>query len=578
MTSSRSRRLLGLYALFMLVIAFGYARYDGYLMDGDGTAFLDISQALTDGHAGLAINGYWNPGYPAVLAAVRIAVHPTRWTEMAMARYTNVAIFGLAILACLFFTAGLVRLRAQRGPGEPGAAVPDWALHLLGLALLTMSAGRELPLTAVRSDTLLMVLLLLAMGLGLRLQAGSGFWAWPVLGATLGCAYLVKSFAFLPSLFLLLAVLIFGLTRKGSERTKIVSGAVVTGIVFAAIAGPYVVAISRQLGHLSTGDSARLNYCYFIDQTPRWHEWYLHDLGHAVGTFTHPEAVIAAPPPVFSFAAHPVGTFPLWFDPAYWTVGLTPHFWLKGHVERLIRCTELFVRYLLGRPEAFVLLGVMLAFGAIWPRRRASLVGGSAVLWGLLMLGIYFPIDLQERYLMAPFLFVLLPLFAWLQRREGNEGERVRWIAGALVVSFAGIAAMQAVSYLAECRRLEPSAHRGEAGYNPEMNPMAEALDAMGLKSGDRIACFGDTACYLDHQWARLAGAQIMAEVETPNNADPQQVWDSIPDKRSVTEPLQKMGLRFIVTKFANSARKPEGWVQLGDSDFFAYPLTDASR
>src|SRR5580698_8615849 len=219
MTSSRSRRLLVLYALLMLVIAFGYARYDGYIMDGDGTAFMDISQALTDGHAGLAINGYWNPGYPAVLAAVRMVVHPTRWTEMAMARYTNVAIFGLAILACLFLTTGLVRLRAQRGPGEPGAAVPDWALHLLGLTFLTMSAGRELPLATVRSDTLLMVLLLLAMGLGLRLQAGSGFWAWPVLGATLGCAYLVKSFAFLPSMFLVLAVLIFGLTRKGSERT-----------------------------------------------------------------------------------------------------------------------------------------------------------------------------------------------------------------------------------------------------------------------------------------------------------------------------------------------------------------------
>jgi hypothetical protein len=577
MTSQRIRRLLGVYAVLMLVVAFGYARYDGYIMDGDGTAFMDISQALTDGHAGLAINGYWNPGYPAVLAVVRMLVHPTRWTEMAMARYTNVVIFALAMAACLFLTTGLVRLRAQRGPGEPGAAVPEWALHLLGLALLTISAGRELPLSAVRSDTLLMALLLFAMGLVLRLQAGTGFWAWPVLGAIQGCAYLVKSFAFLPSVFLILAALIFGLTRKGSARTQIASGAVVAGVVFAAIAGPYVVAVSRQLGHLSTGDSARLNYCFFIDQTPRWHEWYLHDLGHAVGTFTHPEAVIAAPPPVFSFAAHPVGTFPLWFDPAYWTDGLKPHFWLRGHLERLLRCTELLTRFLLARPEVFVLLGVMLAFGAIWPRRRALWVGAPAVAWGLLMLGIYFPIDLQDRYLTGPFLLVLLPLFAWLQRREG-EGDRTRWIAAALVVLTAGVAIAQAGSYLLERRRLEPAAHRGEAGYNPEMNPMAQALNTMGLKPGDKIACFGDTACYLDHQWARLAGAQILAEVETPNSADPQQVWDSVADKHTITEPLQKMGLRFIVTKFANSARKPDGWVQLGDSDFFAYPLTDGSR
>jgi len=414
--------------------------------------------------------------------------------------------------------------------------------------------------------------LLFAMGLVLRLQAGAGFWAWPVLGAILGCAYLVKSFAFLPSVFLILAALIFGLTRKGSARTQIASGAVVAGVVFAAIAGPYVVAVSRQLGHLSTGDSARLNYCFFIDQTPRWHEWYLHDLGHAVGTFTHPEAVIAAPPPVFSFAAHPVGTFPLWFDPAYWTDGLKPHFWLRGHLERLLRCTELLARFLLARPEVFVLLGVMLAFGAIWPRRRALWVGAPAVAWGLLMLGIYFSVDLQDRYLTGPFLLVLLPLFAWLQRGEG-EGDRARWISAALVVLTAGLAITQAGSYLLERRRQEPAAHRGEAGYNSEMNPMAEALVAMGLQPGDKIACFGDTACYVDHQWARLAGAQILAEVETPNSADPQQVWDAVIDKRTITEPLKKMGLRLIVTKFANSARKPDGWVQLGDTDFFAYPL-----
>ena len=577
MTSQRIRRLLGMYAALMLVVAFGYARYDGYIMDGDGTAFMDISQALTDGHAALAINGYWNPGYPAVLAVVRLIVHPTRWTEMAMARYTNVAIFALAMAACLFLTTGLARLRAQRGPGEPGAAVPDWALHLLGLALLTMSAGRELPLAAVRSDTLLMALLLFAMGLVLRLQSGAGFWAWPVLGAVLGSAYLVKSFAFLPSVFLVLAALVFGLTRKGSARTQITAGAIVAGVVFAALAGPYVVAVSRQLGHLSTGDSARLNYCFFIDQTPRWHEWYLHDLGHAVGTFTHPEAVIAIPPPVFSFAAHPAGTFPLWFDPAYWTDGLKPHFWFRGHLERLLRCTELLVRFLLARPEVFVLFGVMLAFGAIWPRRRALWVGAPAVAWGLLMLCIYFPIDLQDRYLTGPFLLVLLPLFAWLQRRD-TEGDRARWIAAALVVLTAGLAIAQAGSYLLERRRLEPVAHRGEAGYNPEMNPMAEALNSMGLQPGDKIACFGDTACYVDHQWARLAGAQILAEVETPNSADPQQVWDAIADKSAITEPLQKMGLRFIVTKFANSARKPDGWVQLGDSDFFAYPLMNGSR
>lgn len=578
MTSPRSRRMLGLYVFAMLVLAFGYARYDNYTMDGDGTAFLDISQDLVNGHAGLAINGYWNPGYPAVLAAVRLIVHPSRWTEMAMARYTNVAIFALGMAGCLFLTSGLTRLRSQHGVGGTGYVLPDWGVHLVGLAMLAMSAGRELPLAAVRSDTLLMAILLFSIGLVLRLEAGMGFWAWPVLGLALGFAYLVKSFAFLPSVFLIVGMLVLGLRKKGQARINFIAGAVLTGVVFATIAGPYIVAVSRQLGHLTTGDSARMNYCFFIDQTPRWHEWYFHDLGHAVGTFTHPEAVLATQPPVFSFAAHPVGTFPLWFDPAYWTGGLRPHFWFRGHIERLLRCTELLVRYLLNRPEALVLLGVMLIFGASWPRRRVGLFGWAAVAWGLLMLGIYFPIDIQERYLTATFLMVMLPLFTWLEHRQPDGPQRLRSVGSSLVVLIAGISLMQGVRYLAECRRHEPNEHRGEAGYSPEMNPAAEALNKMGLNPTDQIACFGDQACYVDHQWARLAGAQILAEVETPNSDDPQQLWDSIPNKLTVVEPLKKMGLKLIVTKFSNSAHKPDGWVQLGNTDFFAYPLAGGLR
>ena len=52
-----SRSLLWIYAALMLLAALGYARYDTYLMDGDGTAFLDIAQALRTHQGGLAIHG-----------------------------------------------------------------------------------------------------------------------------------------------------------------------------------------------------------------------------------------------------------------------------------------------------------------------------------------------------------------------------------------------------------------------------------------------------------------------------------------------------------------------------------------
>ena len=586
MVRTIGRRFLWLYALLVLITAVAYARFDLYAMDGDGTAFMDIVQDLRSGHAALAINGYWNPGYPAVLAAMDSIARPTLWNELATLRYINVGIFLLAMLACLFFTGELARGRDLKGDGEVNAAVPRYALHLLGLALLLFSLGRELPVAAPRSDTLLMMFLLLAAALVLRLLNGAGFWAYPALGLALGCAYLTKSFAFLPSVTLILALGLYALLGKRQNRIRGLGGTALLALVFALTAGPYILAISRQLGHLTTGESARLNYAFFIDNTQRWHEWYHGTLGHAGGTFLHPEAVLAGPPPVFSFAAHPYGTFPLWFDPAWWTLGIKPHVYLRGHGLRALRNTALLARYLLERPEIFVLLAVAVGFGAVWPRLRArrhlqaNLWALAPIVWGLLMFAIYFPIDLQARYLTAPFLLFLLPVFALLRvRPQSSEAAAENRFIGtsttcsALVVLFAGIGLAQAFTFLAERRRQTPPAEQHHPGYDREIFPAAAALDQLGLQPGDKIACMGDRACYTDHYWARLAGTQILAQVETPGEADPQLFWNSIPDKAAITEPLRRMGLRYIVTQFGNSVRKPEGWVQLGHSDFFAYPL-----
>ena len=585
----------------MLLAALGYARYDPYMMDGDGVAFLDIAQYLRTGHAALAVNGYWNPGYPAVLALAESLTHPTLWREFVTVRYANVAIFAFAAACCLFFTTGLTRARAAwpglgccAGAGaasdKPTSAVPDGALHLLGLALLVFSLGRELPIGTPRSDTLLLALFLLAMGLLLRLFLQEKLWLYPALGITLGCAYLTKSFAFLPSIALVLAMLGWSLWRSRASqvlpRFQPLMGTVLLLALFALTAGPYIVAISRQLGHPTTGDSARLNYAFFIDGTDRWHEAFHRTLGHAGGPFLHPETPLVAAPPVFSYAAHPVGTFPLWFDPAWWTAGLKPHVWLPGHRARLARNLVVLLRYLLGRPEVFVLLAVLLSFGAGWPRLRSlkeirsSLWALIPLVWGLLMFGIYLPIDLQDRYLTGPFLLILLPAFALLGRRvdtaatpASSHGLMTGSTAAALTLLFAGIALVQAFTGLADRRRYTPPAEQSHPGYNAQFFTAAAALNRLGLRPGGKLACMGDEICYIDQYWARLAGAQILAEIETPGQADPEATWNSIPDKRTVTAPLAARDVDYIVTEFSNSLRKPDGWIQLGPTNLFAYPL-----
>jgi hypothetical protein len=575
------RALVPVYALLLVLCGLGYARYANYQMDGDAVAFMDIAGGLLHGHPEMAINGYWNPAYSVVLAAGQELAHSNRFHELQVSFDVNFFIFVCAICACLFFTQGLVVMRRRLDPVRH--ALEPYAVHLAGLALMFYSFQSDLSLGAVRSDSLLLVFFLLAAGLILRIQAGSGLPTYLLLGLMLGLAYLTKSFALVPSAILLLGMMIFGLTRRGpaekSERRKIVTGTVLTGVVFLALAGPYIAAISRQYGHLTTGESARMNYAFFIDHMARWHEWHGHAMGHAGGTFVHAEQVLAENPPVYSYAAHPVGTYPLWFDPAYWAAGLKPHIYLRGQVERWGRCAALLVRYGINHPEGILLLLVLLAYGATLPRKWREWMPWVPVMgWGVLMLAIYFMVDLQDRYLTTSLLLFCVPTLALLRARDyeparGMKRHAVVMTASALVILLAGLSLADAARDLGERRRLlSPTGHEG--WYNKNIFEAAHALNQLGLGKGMAVACMGDKACFLDQYWARLADTPIRAEIGTPNDVDPQDEWEHIADKTHVTAPLEEHGIHAIVAIFPDTTQKPTGWVQLGASDFYAYSLT----
>ena len=174
----------------------------------------------------------------------------------------------------------------------------------------------------------------------------------------------------------------------------------------------------------------------------------------------------------------------------------------------------------------------------------------------------------------------MLPLFAALEERTEREpvsrgkGTAITGTAAALVVLLAGMALAQAGTYLAERRRHILPAEQAHPGYDAQFYTAAAALRQLGLPSGGKLAGMGDQICYVDQYWARLAGAQILAEVEAPG--DPETTWNAIPDKRTVTAPLASQGIDFLITEFPNSLRKPEGWVQLGPTNLFAYPLQRA--
>ncbi len=576
MSQSLQKKLLWLYPFLMLLCGVGYAKYDAYQLDGDAVAFMDISDFLLKHQWQHVLNGYWNPAYSVALALGTLIARPDRWHELPVFFWVNFFIYLGCIASTLFFVNGLVRLRERCIPqGNLEAALTPFALTLSSLGLLLFSFQRELSLGKVRSDALLFFFFLLAAGILLRLQSGGRFYSYPLLGLTLGLAYLTKSFAFLPSCILMLAIFLFGLSRKTAQRKTIAAGSILAALVFAAVTGPYICGISRQAGYLTIGDSARINYMYFVDETPRWHEFRTGHVGHALLPFKHPEQLLLYPPAVYSYAEHAVGTYPLWFDPNYYTAGLKPHFWLHGHIHQLIRNPELLIRFFFNHPEPFVLFFVLLAAGAALPHGRSAwLPWVPTIGWGLLMFGIYFPVDLQDRYLTAPFLLIAIPCLALLRVPE-DSGSRVsmQQIATALALLLAFLSVADAARDIFERRRDLNVAGVFQAGYNPEIYSAGHGLAALGIVPGDAIACMGGSACQLDQYWARLAGAQILAEIEVPETDSPESYWNSLPNQPQVISTLAAQNIRAIVAVFPSSEQIPQGWQQLGTSSFYAYLL-----
>ncbi len=568
-----SRGLWLSFVLLCLLGGLGYARFDSYLMDGDSVSFMDIADGLRLHHAAVALNSYWNPLYPTLLAITQAMTHTSRVNELHAYAYLNWAIFAACLAATVYLVGGLTLLQRRFNPrGLDDAAVSPLALRFAAAALLLFSIQRELRIGYMRSDSLLLFFFLVAAGIVLRLQTGGRPFRYATLGLTLGLAYLTKSFAFLPSAFLILGILIFGLTRKGAPRLRIAGGALLAGALFLAVAGPYILGISRQMGHFTTGESARLNYAFFVDETPRWHEWAHHTLGRAGGEFLHPELMLLESPPVFSFRNHPLGTFPLWFDPAYFTAGLTPHIWFPGHIKRLLRCSRLLLLWIANHPEGLLLLSVLLASGAMLCRSRRECLPWLVVpAWGALMLAIYFPVDLQERYLTAMLLLILLPILAMLRRRPGSDA--IVRVANATSVLLALLAVMSCFQELAYLRRQLHLSGRTSGFYEEDIFGAARGLAAMGVKPGDAVGCMGGQACYRDPYWARLAEVKIMGEIEVPNSIPNDVAWNSFSDKGAIAKALRSQGIHTIVTTMPGVSLVPEGWQQLEGSSYFAYTI-----
>jgi len=267
------------------------------------------------------------------------------------------------------------------------------------------------------------------------------------------------------------------------------------------------------------------------------------------GRPVHPTRQLSIHPAIFEFATPIPGTYPPWYDPAYWNEGVRIAYRPRAFAHVVKEQVRLYASWL---HQQLPLLFAFLALFLLTSDKRRTLVRFKT-LWPVLALGampfaMYAPVHAEGRYL-APF-FVLLwtALFACVV-----EDRRTALAVGAVA------AILMMVEPLGILFAIPNFLPRARLHYE-----IAHDLQALGLKPGDQVALVHDGLFYY---WAYLAGARVMLEVYfSGSQAERPAEWNTA---RGI---LSSQSATFLVSPTLDGVTDQPGWRRLGTTDVFAYP------
>lgn len=539
-------------------------------MNEDGINYLDMGAAYFDGHWETAVNAIWSPLYAWIVGAVVGVLEPSiRW-EFPVVQLTNLAIYASTLVCFEFFWRELT-LRYYRQP-EGAVQVERFSPALwlvLGYSLFIYSALNLGQVWAVTPDMCVAALVYLAAGFALRLaQPDARGRDAILLGAVLGFGYLAKAAMF--PLAIVAIVLIAILSRRADMPWV---KAATTMAAFLIIAGPYLVVLSLDQGKPTFGDVGRFTYLKHVGGMPYPHFRVAPD--SYAGTPTHPARQFDADPPVYEFAEPIGGTYPLAYDPGYWTNGLAPSIKIGQQLKALatngVFYFDLFVR-IQGGFVAIVLLLCLLSASS-GARLTLWSVESALVLWAVAAFGLYSLVYVIPRYV-APFVMLFwCGLLASIQFPQGAAYRRVTVLGSLLLVLFVwtniaafnlqGLSALVGFSPAAEAARAS-----FEGGAGDDHVALAENLRSLGIARGDKVGFIGYSFTAF---WARLARVRIVAEI-TPEDAD--SFWTADANRQAeILQRFAEAGAVAVVAAPADPRHIPEGWAEIGQTGYLVHLL-----
>lgn len=511
----------------------------------DGVSYMDVGDQYWRGNWHAALNSYWSPLYGWLTELTLQLTRPTiRWEYPAI-HLMNYAVFLVTLICFEFFWRELLAVGKENA--RAGASrFYKWTLGYL-LFICMYLGSRELE--GVGADLLVATLVYLVFGMMLRFSAGrAGTLTAALLGVTLGVGYLAKA-AMLPFSIVVLVTLLV-VVRKRPSGMRL---AAVALLGFLMISTPYIAALSWNYHRFTIGDAGRLNYAWSVNRPTTMHLHWQGD-GGASAPPQHATRKILNWPEVYEFATPITGTYPIWYDPAYWWAGVDTKPHPVRQIAALLHNLGKIANYLLralGALTTVVLMTFLLSdrvkdcsrqFIKFWP----ILIPIIAV---FLM---YAMITWLSRYTTG----VMLAGFGALIASTSISGEKKQTLV--LQAASLTLGVMVAVMVL---QSMYQNHHDME--YWEQQVELAEQLRTMGIEPGEPVAIIGDG---LDEStWARLDRVEIVAEVtQTQETGDSiTAFWDTSPEVQvEVLNALKSTGARAVVSIIPPRALTP-GWVPL---------------
>jgi hypothetical protein len=540
-----------------------------FAMNPDGMSYLGISDSILQHDWRNVVNGHWSPLYPLLLAAFLGILRPSPAWESTVVHVLN---YGIYLGALAMFTGFLKRftddMASAAARSDGGTSAPRTAWYAFGYSVFAVSTLRLIPYGFVTPDLCVVLLFVKCADLTLAIQRKPDAPRPRVLlGIALGLSYLAKAAMFHMALLLLVLLPI----KLGRKAPRGIAMHTITVLVFAALAGPWILALSRTYGHPTYSESGRLTYAWFVaqDADVTWS-------GPIPQGLAHPPKILFERPTVLGYDGPIPGAYPLWRDPAYWLSGMNPKFHVIQDLSVLLKnlLGEYYFPYL--RDYGGLVAGLLCG---LWVSRKSAPDGlrkaasrvSVPVVWACAGFVSYALVYVEQRYLAGFFLVLVVCAYSavWLPDRGGGPpaSHRVSSVALAIVALSMTLPLVSSAPLTAAW--FASDVLHGRYFASDDDLHAAETLAGMGLRPGDKLASIGAA---FNESFLRVGRFRNVAE------APDDQVnlfWQLDGERRAqLFKRLSAAGIKAIVAGGNSPRAELDTWTKLGSSNYYARLLS----